>query len=148
MTLVYLALGSNQGDPLANLRLAVQKLEQSSLEVATKSRIYRTQSVESGGEGDFLNAVIFAETWLSAHELLRNIHQIEAEMGRAAPSTLGAHRSGARAIDIDILHFGDETFATPELEIPHPRALLRPFVLRPLLDILKVGWTAATDLEL
>lgn len=149
MTWTYLALGSNQGDRLANLRLAIRKLEENgNVEVEAKSRIYQTQSVGTGGEGYFLNAVIHAETWLSAPELLGVTQRIELEMGREAPSEVGAHRSGARPIDIDILLFGDENFSTRELEIPHPRALYRPFVLRPLLDILKGGWIKPTEMEL
>ncbi len=145
-TTVYLALGSNLGDRLANLRFALEKLAQNGVEIEAKSKIYSSQSVESGGEGDFLNAALRARTALMAPELLEVCLRIEAEVGRQTPLP-GAHRSGARALDLDILRFGDEIHASPKLEIPHPRALSRPFVLRPLLDVLEGGWVEATELE-
>jgi len=139
VTTVYLALGSNLGNRLKNLRFALQKLEQRGVMIEAKSKIYRAQSVETGGEGDFYNAAIRARTEVSAPQLLEICGSIEKEAGReTAPR--GVHRSGARALDIDILLFGDQTFDSPELEIPHPRALGRNFVLRPLLDVLAGGW--------
>ncbi len=144
MKTVYLALGSNLGDRLHNLRFALEKLEQSGVVIEAKSKIYAAQSVEGGGEGDFFNAAIRARTSLSALQLREVCENIEAEAGRAAPAR-GQHRSGARCLDIDILLFGDETFATPELEIPHPRALRRNFVLLPLLDVLQGGWIKESE---
>jgi 2-amino-4-hydroxy-6-hydroxymethyldihydropteridine diphosphokinase len=118
------------------------------LVVEAKSKIYETQSVEGGGDNDFSNAVIRVTTSLSAHELLDIIHRVERQLGREEPAAIGAHRGGIRPIDIDILLFGDETFDSPELEIPHPRALRRNFVLMPLLDVLKGGWIRETRNEL
>lgn len=145
MTTVYLALGSNRGNRLKNLRFALEKLAQNGVVIEAKSTIYQAQSVETGGEGDFYNAALRARTELSAPQLLEICTSIEKEAGReTAPS--GVHRSGARALDIDILLFGNQTFDSPELEIPHPRALGRNFVLRPLLDVLAGGWVeAATE---
>ncbi|MBW3637179.1 MAG: 2-amino-4-hydroxy-6-hydroxymethyldihydropteridine diphosphokinase [Armatimonadetes bacterium] len=145
MKTVYLALGSNLGDRLGHLRFALQKLEQNGVVIEAKSKIYAAQSVEGGGEGDFFNAAIRARTDLCAPQLREICENIEAEAGRAAPPRRGGHRSGARCLDIDILLFGDETFATPELEIPHPRALRRNFVLRPLLDVLQGGWIRESE---
>lgn len=148
MTVVYLALGSNQGNQherLHLLRCAVALLEEfGELKVEARSQVYDSQSVESGGEGDFSNAVIRTVTSLSALELLHRIHLVEHQLGRDEPVEVGAHRSGSRPIDIDILLFGDEIHASPELEIPHPRALGRNFVLRPLLDVLQGGWISET----
>lgn len=147
-TRVYLALGSNRGEAherLGLLREAVELLEKwGDLQVEARSKIYHTQSVEGGGEGDFSNAAIRATTSLSAPDLLDTIHSVESQLGRAAPENIGEHRVGSRSIDIDILLFGGETHASPELEIPHPRALYRAFVLRPLLDVLEGGWIEAT----
>ncbi|PQV65505.1 2-amino-4-hydroxy-6-hydroxymethyldihydropteridine diphosphokinase [Abditibacterium utsteinense] len=143
MKTVYLALGSNLGNRLQNLRFAVAKLENSGVQIEAKSKIYEAQSVESGGDGDFYNAAIRVRTALTAPQLLKICARIEIAAGREiAPS--GVHRSGARALDIDILRFGNETFTSPELEIPHPRALGRAFVLAPLLDVLEGGWIRET----
>lgn len=135
MNEIYLALGSNRGDRLANLRLAVEKLGESGVFVEKKSKIYQTQSVENGGDGDFLNAVVRAQFSGQARALLTICQRIEAEMGREMPP-----RSGARSIDLDILLFGDEIHANGDLTIPHPRMNARAFVLRPLLDVLTGGW--------
>ncbi len=147
MNTVYLALGSNLGDRLNHLRFALEKLNQAGIVVEAKSKIYLSQSVESGGEGDFYNAAVRARTSLAAPQLLEVCASVEEEAGRqSAPR--GVHRSGARALDIDILMFGNEIWNTPELEIPHPRALGRAFVLRPLLDVLESGGIKLTELEL
>lgn len=151
MTTAYLALGSNQnsyqGDALANLRFALQQLAaQPEIEIVARSKIYRTQSVEGGGENDFLNAALRIETALSAHELLDVTQRIEIECGRA-PSEIGQHRHGARVLDIDILRFGDAHLNDARLQLPHPRIAFRAFVLRPLLDVLESGWVEETDLE-
>jgi 2-amino-4-hydroxy-6-hydroxymethyldihydropteridine diphosphokinase len=152
VTTVYLALGSNEGDfhqRLRLLRYGVELLEEfGELAVEATSKVYETQSVEGGGEGDFSNAVIRAKTSLSAVDLLHQIHIAEMQMGRDEPSKIGAHRSGPRPLDIDILLFGDEEIREPGLQVPHPRALRRNFVLRPLLDVLEGGWIRETRNQL
>ena len=137
MTIAYLALGSNLGDRHANLRNAVTQLERVGVRVAAKSKIYRSISIGSGGVGEFFNAALRIETNLSAPELLKMCQRVEATAGRRAPATAGDKRVGPRALDVDILLFGDETHDSPSLQIPHPRALGRDFVLMPLLDVLQ-----------
>lgn len=141
MTIAYLALGSNIGDRLENLRGAAEMLGAfSEIEIQARSKIYETQSVEGGGPDDFLNAVLRIETSLSPRELLGKILEIETQLGRPQPP-----RHGPRAIDIDILLFGDLQICKGDLEIPHPRMHRRAFVLKPLLDVLEGGWTQATN---
>ena len=137
MTIAYLALGSNLGDRAANLRAAASQLERVGIRVADKSKIYRSTSIGSGGQGEFLNAVLRIETELTAPELLKACQRVEASLGRAMPEAAGEKRVGPRALDVDILLFGEETHDSPTLQIPHPRALNRDFVLRPLLDVLQ-----------
>jgi 2-amino-4-hydroxy-6-hydroxymethyldihydropteridine diphosphokinase len=132
----YLALGANRGDRAANLRLACDLLDDvPGIEIVAKSSIYESQSVEGGGEGNFLNAAIRIETTLEPLELLAAIQAVEARLGRPQP-----HTAGARPIDIDILLHGEVTMQKPELTLPHPRMLNRQFVLRPLCDVLEGGW--------
>ena len=147
MTSVYLALGSNQGDRLQSLRFAAAQLEIGGVEIQAKSKIYRSASVESGGDGDFLNAVLRVRTSLSASELLAICQNIESLAGREKPAFGGAKREGSRALDVDILTFGDEIVNTPALQLPHPRALGRPFVLLPLLDLLTLDDVVASELD-
>ena len=137
MTVAYLALGSNLGDRHANLRNAVTQLERIGVRVVGQSKIYSSVSVDSGGVGEFLNAALRIETGLTAPELLKMCQRVEFSAGRRAPATAGEKRLGPRALDVDILLFGDETYDSPTLQIPHPRALSRDFVLMPLLDVLQ-----------
>ena len=125
------------GDRAANLRGAVAQLERIGVRVVGKSKIYSSISVDSGGVGEFLNAVVRIETGLTAPELLKMCQRVEWSAGRRAPATAGKKRVGPRTLDVDILLFGDETHDSPTLQIPHPRALSRDFVLMPLLDVLQ-----------
>ncbi len=143
MTTAYLALGSNTGDRLANLRQTVALLEaQPEIVVDAKSRIYETQSVEGGGEGDFLNAALRIRTALSPEDLLAITNGIEEKLGRPQPP-----RHGPRSIDIDILSYGDVRMDGEDLTLPHPRQHHRAFVLKPLVDVLEGGWVEETGLE-
>ena len=136
MTTAYLALGSNQGNRLDNLREACQRIERHPCcTISARSRVYETQSVEGGGETDFLNAALRIEWQGSAMSLWRCVSSIEERMGRPTPP-----RQGPRTIDIDILLFGHEEINRPELQVPHPRMNTRAFVLRPLCDVLEGGW--------
>ena len=136
-TRVYLSLGSNLGDRAENLRAACQLLAgNAALKIEAKSKIYETQSVEGGGDGDFLNAALRVRWEKSAEELLQWTQKVEEKLGRPAPP-----RRGARTVDIDILLFGQEKINLPDLQIPHPRMTARAFVLRPLCDVLESeGW--------
>ena len=129
MTRVYLALGSNLGDRLANLRAAVAALEERGIAVTARSSVWETPPIPAG-QPPFLNAAIAAETALDAPSLLRELKAIEHALGRRP----GPHW-GPRPIDIDILFYGDDHIETPELTVPHPRIAERAFVLVPLSDI-------------
>ncbi len=141
----YLALGSNQGERLANLRKACMMLEyHAEITVAARSKIYETQSVEGGGAEDFLNAAVRIETTLSPRALLAMTQAIESAFGRLPDAK---NRGGARAMDVDILLFGDLEWNEDNLQIPHPRALRRAFMVKPLADVLEGGWVRETDAE-
>ena len=135
----YVALGSNEGDRAGNLRAAVRILSGDGVWVEAKSGIYESESVEGGGPGDFLNAVVRVTTTLEPAALLGRLQAIETELGRPQAEH-GRHRGGARSIDLDLLFYGEIRYDSPELELPHPRLHRRPFVLRPLLDVLEGGW--------
>lgn len=129
MTCVYLALGSNLGDRLANLRAAVASLEERGIEVTARSSVWETPPVPAG-QPPFLNAAVAAETALDPPSLLRELKAIEHAFGRRP----GPHW-GPRPIDLDILFYGDQHIETPELTVPHARIAERAFVLSPLSDI-------------
>lgn len=131
MTRVYLALGSNLGDRLANLRAAVAYLEERAIAVTARSSVWETPPVPAG-QPAFLNAAVAAETALDPLSLLREIKAMEHALGRCP----GPHW-GPRPIDLDILFYGDGRIETPELTVPHPRIAERAFVLAPLADIIR-----------
>jgi len=130
MTTVYLALGSNVGDRQKNLDEAVHLLREAGLLITKLSTVYETEPVDYLDQAWFLNAVLEAETEIPAHDLLRQMRSIEAQMGSNKPFA-----KGPRLIDLDILLYGNETIHTSELQVPHPRMLTRNFVLVPLAEI-------------
>ena len=142
MLTVYLALGSNIGDREKNLREAVRLLTESQLRITKLSSLYETEPVDFLDQPWFLNAALEAQTDLPAGELLATLRNIESQMGSKK-----AFAKGPRLIDLDILVYGDETIATPELQVPHPRMLQRNFVLVPLAEIAPAfrhpSWTAS-----
>ena len=130
MVNVYLALGTNIGDRAENLREATKLLTEANIRMLKLSSIYETEPVDYLDQAWFLNAVAAAETDLPALDLLHTLRSIEVRMGNKK-----AFAKGPRLIDLDILLYGDETIATPELQVPHPRMLQRNFVLIPLAEI-------------
>jgi len=128
----YLGLGSNVGDPPANLRQALEALREHGIEVGAVSSAYRTEPVgEFLDQPDFLNAVVRIETDLEPESLLDVCKAIEAEMGRM----FGGPRHGPRVIDIDMLLLGDVELETERLKLPHREVTSRRFVLVPLLEL-------------
>ncbi len=130
MITIYLALGSNVGDREKNLREAIRLIGESGIRIARLSGIYETEPVDYLDQAWFLNAVLEARTDLPATQLLATLRNIESQMGSKK-----AFAKGPRLIDLDILLYGNDTIATPDLQIPHPRMLLRNFVLAPLAEI-------------
>jgi len=130
MVTIYLALGSNIGDREANLREAIRRLGGSVICITKISSIYETEPVDYLDQAWFLNAVLEAQTDLPAAQLLSTLRNIESQMGSKK-----AFAKGPRLIDLDILLYGNDTIATPDLQVPHPRMLLRNFVLVPLAEI-------------
>lgn len=122
-----LSLGANIGDRAANLRAAVRMIEIVVGSVTAKSDIFETPPWGDEDQPAFLNACIIVETTLDPHALLVALKEIEREIGRA-PS----RRWGPRAIDIDILTYGDIEISHPDLTIPHMNMHERAFVLVPL----------------
>ncbi len=130
MTTTYIALGTNVGDRENNLRAALRLLAEAGIRTLKFSSIYETEPVDFLEQAWFLNAVLEAQTDLPALDLLHRLRAIESAMGSKKPFA-----KGPRLIDLDILLYGNDTIATPELQVPHPRMLQRRFVLVPLAEI-------------
>lgn len=129
MSIVYIALGTNLGDRLTNLRSAIESLP-SDLRVIRESTIYETPPWGFTEQPAFLNMVIEAETSLEPRALLSYLKKQENELGR-----IESFRFGPRQIDLDILFYDDLVVEEESLQIPHPRLHERAFVLVPLVDI-------------
>ncbi len=126
---VYIAMGTNLGNRLANLRAAMKSMPPE-ITVLAESHVYETPPWGYENQPAFLNMVIKAETGLEPESLLAYLKQLEVELGRKQN-----FRWGPRLIDLDILFYGDLVIDTPPLVIPHPRLHERAFVLVPLMDV-------------
>jgi 2-amino-4-hydroxy-6-hydroxymethyldihydropteridine diphosphokinase len=128
--IVFLSLGSNVGDREKNLRAAIAVLPELGVKIKKVSSIYETEPVDLLEQPWFLNCVVEGETTVPPVELLKKLRELERRMGS---KKLVAR--GPRLIDLDILVYGRQTIDSPELQVPHPRMLLRRFVLAPLAEI-------------
>lgn len=130
MPKVYLSIGTNIGDKLVNLQTAVNKLA-ALYTILSVSRIYETQPVGEVVQDDFYNITLSLAVPDDVHPttLLAQTQQIEKEMKRV--KTI---HWGPRTIDLDILRFGDVSYQTETLTIPHIEMANRRFVLQPLLE--------------
>ena len=126
---VFLALGSNLGDCLANLQAAIAALKPEIFNLVC-SPIYETPPWGYLDQPKFLNQVIQAETDLQPADLLTHLKKIETRLGRQP-----GIQYGPRLIDLDILFFDDLIIDSPRLTIPHPGLEGRGFVLLPLAQI-------------
>lgn len=128
---VAFGLGANLGDARTALRTCVAALrEEPGLTVIAVSSLYRTAPVGGPVQPDFLNAVVVAESSMSADGLLDLAHTIENELQRTREV-----RWGPRTLDVDILAVGGCVRADRSLTLPHPRAHVRGFVLVPWAEI-------------
>ncbi len=129
---VYLGLGSNLGDPVKQLDLAITALQAlPMLEVTAVSGFYRNPAMASMEQADYVNAVVGLQTDTPAETLLDQLQTIEQQQGRKRSTV----RWQARTLDIDILLYGDQQIKTDRLVIPHCGLEQRPFVLFPLLEL-------------
>ncbi|WP_420457357.1 2-amino-4-hydroxy-6-hydroxymethyldihydropteridine diphosphokinase [Rubrivirga sp.] len=135
MTEAFVALGANLGDRLAALRGAVAALDAlPETAVVASSAVYETAALVRPGaapQPDHLNAVVGLQTRLDPPALLRALRAIERAAGREP----AAERWAPRPLDLDLLLWGDDEIAGPDLTVPHPALDARRFVLVPLADV-------------
>jgi len=127
----YLSLGSNLNDKFKNLENAVKAIDSSIATVLSVSGIYETQAWGFNGE-DFYNICIKIKTSLNPENLLNQLLALEKSLGRK--EKMGTDYEN-RSIDVDIILFHNEKRNSKDLQLPHPRAIDRKFVLLPLFDI-------------
>ena len=126
------ALGSNLGDRETYLAQAIERIDAlPATKVASRSSIIETAAQYVTDQPDFLNAVIRVETKLPLFAFFTELQAIEVALGR-----IKEYDKGPRTIDLDLLCYGDMTYATDELTVPHPLMEERDFVMRPLKEVL------------
>lgn len=128
----FVGVGANLGDRLASIRAAAAALRGSPRTRSfASSSLFETDPVGVLDQPRFLNAVFAVETDLTPEGLLSELQRIEQAHGRVRD-----RRWGPRTLDLDLLWFADETRATAELTLPHPRLFERAFVIVPLRELL------------
>ena len=127
---VAIGLGSNLGDRIANLRMAVTELEERFGALVAVSSLYRSDPVGGPDQPDYLNAVAVIDTDRSLDEVLTECLEIEQLGARTR-----TERWGPRTLDLDVLAAAAPPVATERLTVPHPRAAERRFVLEPLAEV-------------
>ncbi|ARS38963.1 2-amino-4-hydroxy-6-hydroxymethyldihydropteridine diphosphokinase [Sphingobacteriaceae bacterium GW460-11-11-14-LB5] len=127
----YLLLGGNLGDREANLKKAIDLLNDKIGKVIAISSLYETAAWGKTDQPAFLNQAVGVETNLSAIAVLDLALSIEQELGRVRKD-----KWGERLIDIDLILFGDQIIDIPDkLQVPHPHMQNRKFVMEPLAEI-------------
>jgi len=133
MESVYLLLGSNSGDREDYLTKALMLIDVISADVPVISSVYESEPWGFDSETWFLNLAVEIKSDLSPGILLERLQNIESGLGRIRDPLAKGYES--RGIDIDIIFFGDRIIDSETLQIPHPKAHLRKFVLKPLCDL-------------
>lgn len=132
MARAYIGLGSNQSEPLVQLRRAREALAAlPGTELRRCSSVYETAPVGYTDQPDFLNAVCCIETDFGPLDLMRALLDIEVQQGRTRHGPAG----GPRTLDLDLLLYEQRVLVAEMLQLPHPRLHERGFVLYPLAEI-------------
>jgi 2-amino-4-hydroxy-6-hydroxymethyldihydropteridine diphosphokinase len=132
--IAFLALGSNLGDSIANVRAAMDELQKLSVVPLFRSSLWQSTPVDCPpGSPLFINAVVglVPAPGETPETLLRRLQGVEQTFGRQPKKVLNE----SRPLDLDLIAWGAETRNTPALILPHPRARQRRFVLAPLAEI-------------
>lgn len=128
---VFIALGSNIGDSRALIEEAVSKLDATDgIKVEEVSTLIETEPYGVTDQPNFLNGAARVTTLLTPHELLTELHRIEAEAGRER-----VLRWGPRTLDLDIIFYDDLVMADEDLCIPHVDMHNRSFVIEPMKEL-------------
>lgn len=127
---VYIGLGSNLQDPIAQIKQALNNLTKiPNTDLIKVSSLYSSKSLLPD-QPNYVNAIACLHTSLSAESLLNHLQHIENTQGRQR-----VQHWGARTLDLDIILYGNEQIDTPSLTVPHSQMALRSFVLVPLIEI-------------
>ena len=141
---IFVGLGGNVGEVAQTIQKALKAIEAlPGVYDFHSSALYFTTPVEMLNDNCFTNAVCSFYTHLDALTLLEKLQQIERDLGKTPKA-----RNESRAIDLDILFFGEELYQYSNLQVPHPRWRERLFVLVPLLELTKTVRVNGLDIDL
>ncbi len=128
---VFIGLGSNLEDPVAQIESAIAALNNiDEVTVISRSSLYSSPPMGPQDQPDYINAVVEIDTTLFAHTLLDALQEIEQQQGRVKE-----RHWGERTIDLDLLVYGNNILDDERLKVPHPGIAERAFVLYPLAEI-------------
>lgn len=129
---VFIGLGSNLDDPVAQVQDAIEELDMlPDTLVVARSSLYGSKPMGPQDQPDYVNAVVALDTLLSAEDLFERMLKIETRAGR----TRAGEQWGPRVIDLDLLIYGKNTINSDTLTVPHPGMHERDFVIIPLAEV-------------
>jgi len=129
MNLVYLSIGTNLGNKVENLKNVISRLSDI-MTINSISSVYETEPFNVPKQDDFLNIAIEVQTNFAPLELIHKLKKIESEMGRILFES-----NKPRIIDIDIIFYNSIILDEIQIQVPHPRAHKRAFVIFPIMDL-------------
>lgn len=130
--LIYIGVGTNLGDRMANIRQAIAELTLIGMDVRRTASLYETKAWGFESDNLFLNTVFECVSAMRPTDCLKALQFVEKKMGRKKTLTEGYE---SRIIDLDILLFKDQQIQLPELTIPHSYITERQFVITPMHEL-------------
>ena len=129
--LCLISLGSNLGNPVANVQNSFHQLQKISVAPILKSSLWRSTPVDCPpGSPDFINAAVALEPLgnQTPQSLLKKLQALEIQFGRQPKEVMNERRP----LDLDLITFKNVIRDSECLTLPHPRWHQRRFVLEPL----------------
>ena len=132
MAIIFIGLGSNEGDSIQILRDAYLDLKKNVGYLIESSSIYESAPWGFESKNSFLNAVLKFETNHTPDEILNILQYLEAKAGRKKNDS---ENYADRTLDLDLLYYDNLVSDSIHLQVPHPRISERLFVLKPMVEI-------------
>ena len=132
--MILLSIGSNLnstfGDRFANIRKSIDFLKIEKIKIKKISNFFETPSYPNNNFPRFINIAVSIECNFKPELLLQKICMIDKKMERVKTV-----KNEPRTCDIDIIDFNGVVLSSNNLNLPHPNAHERNFVLYPLLEV-------------
>lgn len=133
MERVYIGVGSNLGNRMKNIKMALKEISKlKNTKLIKVAKIVKTEPMYYENQPYFLNTVCEIKTQLPPLKLFYELKKIEKKLGRKK-----TFRYGPRTIDLDILFYGNKILKNKKIKIPHEKLHERKFVLEPMYELNK-----------